>query len=157
MLLDFEIPAVSRSGVSVTALDTARTTAVGGLTYTYTPTAATDSTLFRLLDEAPESLPALHIVRNLRTPLVEVLRDIDVIVKPDADDAENFVASFPLANLNASGDSVGDAIDNLRRVIVDRFLYFSVNVSSLGREPLRQLAVLRNFVGTPTRNASNNG
>jgi hypothetical protein len=77
----------------------------------------------------------------------EVLRPIPV----QASRVENaVVASFGLANINASGDTWQEAITNLKDLIVSVFdLLASHPLERLGPAPLKQLAVLRSFIRTP--------
>lgn len=58
-----------------------------------------------------------------------------------------FEASFADANINASGDTEQEAYANVRELILDTFdSLTSFPKSKLGPEPIRQLAVLREFI-----------
>ena len=59
---------------------------------------------------------------------------------------ECYIARFVDANINASGESELDAVEMLKDAIAGAFLAFSEKEHLLGREPARQLAVLREFV-----------
>ena len=59
---------------------------------------------------------------------------------------ESYLACFVDANINASGESELDAIEMLKARIATTFRNFAENEDRLGREPTRQLAVLREFV-----------
>jgi len=73
-----------------------------------------------------------------------VLRDIPAVLEP-ADDG--FIATFFDANISTSGDTAEEAVSNLRSLILDVFDYLSSEpLNSLGPEPARQLAVLREFL-----------
>ena len=76
---------------------------------------------------------------------VELLRSFLVVVQPCGDE---FTASFVDANFNASGDTEVEAVENLKAVMLDALEHYSVlaESDSLGREPKRQLAVLRQFL-----------
>jgi hypothetical protein len=80
--------------------------------------------------------------RELRGSL-ELYRPISAVVQQED---ETFVASFLDANINASGESQLDAVEELKEAIVARFLLFSSKEAVLGEEPRRQLAVLRQFI-----------
>jgi hypothetical protein len=58
-----------------------------------------------------------------------------------------FEASFADANINASGDTQQEAYANVRELILDTLdSLTSLSESKLGPEPIRQLAVLREFI-----------
>jgi hypothetical protein len=61
--------------------------------------------------------------------------------------AGNFVASFPEAQLFASGDTKVEAIENLGDIVATKFRIFSSHEpSQLGPVPKKQLAVLRKYI-----------
>ena len=82
-------------------------------------------------------------IARLDPDVIEVTDDIPVIVKAIGPEFDNFIASFSLANINASGETQEDAMRNLREVLSVRFLHYCDNESKLGREPRRQLAMMR--------------
>lgn len=74
----------------------------------------------------------------------EIRRPLFVTVEPSG---EEFVASFFDANVYATGDTEEEAVSNLRTVLLDVFDSLSSEPEeSLGPEPARQLAVLRQFI-----------
>jgi len=64
---------------------------------------------------------------------------------------DSYIACFADANINASGVSEIDAVENLRDSIATAFLAFSENQDRLGREPTRQLSVLREFIRSDSK------
>jgi hypothetical protein len=79
------------------------------------------------------------IVQNLASPL-NVLKPFEIAIEPIDD---GFVASFLEANINASGDSADEALDNLVSIIRDLYELFSDEINQLGPEPARQYSILR--------------
>lgn len=74
---------------------------------------------------------------NLVKPIIVTARQVD----------NAFVASFSEANINASGDTVDDAVLNLRCLIADLFdLLREHTLDTLGQESARQLSVLRSYI-----------
>jgi hypothetical protein len=62
-------------------------------------------------------------------------------------DRNNYVAKFPDANINASGESFPVAITHLKALIVDMFdLLQSVPRNRLGPEPKQQLTILNGLI-----------
>ncbi len=59
-----------------------------------------------------------------------------------------FVASFSDANINASGETLSDALDMLKEMIVFTYEEFSEDESALGVSAQNQLAILKRFVRT---------
>jgi hypothetical protein len=79
---------------------------------------------------APEPL-------TLRQPIL-------VVVQPDGDE---FSATFFDANLNATGDTQTEAVDNLKDFLVSTYLrYSALGEGKLGPGPRRQFAVLRAII-----------
>lgn len=73
------------------------------------------------------------------------------VIKPFSVQAERLgnavVASFKLANINASGDTWTEAVTNLKDLIISVFdLLASHPPERLGRGPRLQLATLRSFI-----------
>jgi dCTP deaminase len=74
----------------------------------------------------------------------ELTRDIPVVLQPSDD---GFTATFFDANIASGGDTEEEAVDNLRTLIIDTFdLLESVEPEKLGREPRRQLQLLRSLI-----------
>ena len=73
-----------------------------------------------------------------------VRRPIPVTIQVTDEDS---IASFLEANVNASGDTLQEAFRNLCDMLIAKFDFLeSLDPAKLGREPQRQLAVLREFV-----------
>jgi len=70
----------------------------------------------------------------------EVTGGIRALVRQDKD---SFVATFVDANIGASGETQNDAVANLKDMMVALFGRLSKEEGRLGKEPARQLAVLR--------------
>jgi hypothetical protein len=69
-----------------------------------------------------------------------------VVVRPSDGEYE---ATFFDANIGIIGDTEEEAVRNLKLLIVDTFEMLESNEASLGPEPARQLAVLREFLRRP--------
>ncbi len=73
-----------------------------------------------------------------------MLRDIPVVIQPAGDE---YVATFYDANVNASGSTAAAALNNLKDVMLGLFDYLgSQPAGKLGPGPVRQLAVLKEFI-----------
>ncbi len=59
---------------------------------------------------------------------------------------QGFIASFDAANVHMSGDTPREAIENVLCLMIDLFDTFSANEEALGKEPRRQLDVLRSYI-----------
>jgi len=74
----------------------------------------------------------------------EVIKEINVTVDYDGED---YTASFPDANVNASGCNEAEAIENLKENILSSFEYLSSVAPEKLVKPLKkQIAVLQEFV-----------
>ncbi|MFQ5894366.1 MAG: hypothetical protein ACE5JJ_00910 [Nitrospinota bacterium] len=74
----------------------------------------------------------------------DLVRQMMAVIRPSE---EGFEASFFDANIHASGDTEEEALRNLKSLILDVFDSLSAEATeSLGPEPKRQLAVLREFI-----------
>lgn len=127
------------SSVSLTALT--QTTPE----FQYAPTQQT-ATSADSAERRPHRKNELRIIARLDPDVIEVTDEIPVIVKAVGLGFDNFIASFSLANINASGETQEVAMRNLREVLSDRFLHYCDNESKLGREPRRQLAMMRQYL-----------
>lgn len=79
-------------------------------------------------------------------------REINVLVLPDDD---SYVATFVDANINASGDTVPEAVANLKDMMVSLFERLSKEPrDKLGKWPARQLAVLQELIQRKTKHAA---
>lgn len=89
----------------------------------------------------------LIVIRSLKSRSYELSKPIPAILEPIGTEGDNYVARFPEANVNASGNTAGEATDNLEDLIVATFENFSsIPNARLGPEPRRQLAVLREYL-----------
>ena len=82
-------------------------------------------------------------IQSLEPWPLDVIRPIYVVLQED-DGA--FVASFIDANINASGESQLEAVEMLKDMLASSFRLFLAKEAILGKEPRRQLAVLRQFI-----------
>lgn len=74
-----------------------------------------------------------------------ILRQTILVVAQS--DGDEFSATFFDANLNATGDTQTEAVDNLKDILVSTYLrYSALGEDKLGPGPRRQLAVLRTVI-----------
>ena len=85
-----------------------------------------------------------YALRHFPGEPYRLLKPITVQVKCLGDD--DFLASFHAANMAISGDSVQEAFQNLAAHILDVLEVLEQEESTLGPEPARQLAVLRDHI-----------
>ena len=84
-------------------------------------------------------------IDSLRGTELHVVRPLQAVT--ERIDPSNFVAQVPNAEVCASGDSYGEAIENLQDMIAVTFQYFSsLPAERLGPDPTRQLAILRQHI-----------
>jgi hypothetical protein len=86
--------------------------------------------------KAPDEV---FIVQSLCSYL-KVLKPFEIAI--EAID-NGFVSSFSDANINASGDSADEALDNLISMIGDLYQLFAEEVNQLGPEPTLQYSILQ--------------
>jgi hypothetical protein len=83
-------------------------------------------------------------VETLSPEPYEVIRPFHVVLQAAGDD---YLATFFDANISATGETQGEAIENLKDIIVTAFdMLTHHKESELGPGPLRQINVLRNFM-----------
>jgi hypothetical protein len=83
-------------------------------------------------------------ITSLAPAPFHVLKDIKAVIQPSGDE---YMATFFDANINTAGCNEQEAIDNLKDLLVSRFLYLSGQPSEQLAPPLaRQIAVLREFI-----------
>ena len=63
---------------------------------------------------------------------------------------EGYVASFPDANINTSGDDWWEALLNLRSLIIDLSVLLADKQACLGPAPRKQYEALRTYLSTPS-------
>jgi hypothetical protein len=80
------------------------------------------------------------VINDLDSSSYEIIKPIPVVMQEE--DGVS-VASFIEANINASGETVPDAIDMLKDMIVSSYQLFVEKESVLGEGPKTQLTVLR--------------
>src|SRR5258707_15206098 len=84
------------------------------------------------------------IIASLTPEPFALKRDIPVLIRHDDD---SYIATFVDANINASGDTLHGAVDNLKDLLVPLFQRLSQEPKrSLGKQLLKQLAILQEFV-----------
>lgn len=89
----------------------------------------------------------LVVIRSLAPQPFDLLEEMPIIVREIGTETDNFVARFPDAGISASGDTSAEAVENLKDILVAKFLHFSeLPISKLGTEPTRQLATLKQFI-----------
>lgn len=77
-------------------------------------------------------------------PLI-LRQPIFIVVQPDGDE---FSATYFDANINATGDTQTEAVDNLKEILVSTYRRYSLlGENKLGPGPRKQLAVLRTIIG----------
>jgi hypothetical protein len=84
------------------------------------------------------------ILNSLHPHQLDVLQPLPVVVTRLG--PGNFVASFAPANVNASGDSSEEAVENLKDMIAAKYEYFSRLSNRLGPMPRKELAVLGQYI-----------
>ncbi len=83
-------------------------------------------------------------IASLEPEPFKLNRQIYIVVQPEED---QFLATFFDANINASGDTEVEAVDNVKDAIVSSFRRFEqLGEERLGPGPRRQYAVLRSLV-----------
>jgi hypothetical protein len=88
--------------------------------------------------------PIIVPLTTLAPEPYELIKPIHIVVQPVEDE---FVATFFDANINSSGTTQQEAVANLRELLLDIFDTLSEEApDQLGKEPARQLAVLREFI-----------
>jgi hypothetical protein len=85
-----------------------------------------------------------YMLRHFPGEPYRLLKPISVQIKSLGDD--DFLASLSEANIAISGDSPQEAFQSLASHILDVFEILEREESTLGPEPTRQLAVLREHI-----------
>ena len=83
------------------------------------------------------------MVDDLSPSVLRLLRPIPVYVEKDDG---IFVVSFQDANINASGDTISEALEMLKDMIAFTYQLFSDEEATLSAGPRNELAALRRFV-----------
>jgi len=81
---------------------------------------------------------------TLQAPKLRIIQPISVTTSKV--DANNFISQFASANVNASGDTPEEALENLRDMIAVTYANLSRFSDRLGPMPRKQLAVLKRYV-----------
>ena len=117
--------------------------------------------LVAAISEPEEKLLRIKITQPTQTPtpglseLKVLLNDLEagyelvqsITINVRRLDRDNYIAKFPDANINASGESFHSAIINLKALIVDMFdLLRSVRKNQLGPEPRHRLTILNGLI-----------
>jgi predicted RNase H-like HicB family nuclease len=88
--------------------------------------------------------PCVVVLTDLHPFDYDASRPIYITVEPDG---AEFLATFTDANISASGETQGDAVENVKDLIVAHFEDLSSEpVGRLGPGPTHQLAVLKRFL-----------
>jgi hypothetical protein len=109
------------------------------------------ATLEKDVQELKASVKALIEQRVITVPITtfapepyELIKAMKAVVQPVEDE---FVATFFDANINASGGTQQDAVANLKDMMLGLLEVLEEEpADKLGKEPARQLAVLREFI-----------
>jgi hypothetical protein len=107
--------------------------------------------LARDVDELKEKVQAISQATSVIVPVAslapepfDLLKEVKVVVQPSGDE---YLASFFDANVNASGCTQNEAVNNLKDVMIGLFKYLdSQPTARLGRRLVKQLEVLRTFI-----------
>ena len=107
--------------------------------------------LEKVVLELRYSLMELASRQNITVPITSLAPEplslrhpIFVVVQPEGDE---FSATFFDANINASGDTQTEAVDNLKEILVNTYQrYSALGEDKLGPGPRKQLAVLRTII-----------
>ncbi len=83
------------------------------------------------------------LIHSLDSPSVKIVNAIPAQI--EIEDGV-FVATFTEANVSASGETEGEAIEMLKDMIEWTYQFLSQKEAVLGQWPQRQLAVLRQFL-----------
>jgi hypothetical protein len=96
--------------------------------------------------------PVLVSISSLAPAPYTLRQDVGILVLPDDD---SYVASLVDANINASGDTVPEAVANLKDMMVRLFERLGAEPKgNLGKGPARQLGVLRDLMRKKVRHAA---
>ena len=82
-------------------------------------------------------------IQALTSESVQLLKPFNVVVQGEADE---YIATFFDANVNASGETPEEAVANLKDVLIGTFENLSNIADKLGLESSRRLAVLKQFI-----------
>lgn len=98
----------------------------------------------RVRDLESAGVAAIFQVQTFAPEPYRLLKPIPVSVHRFGDE---FVATFADANINSAGDNPQEAFSNVKELILDTYDRLSgLPTTKLGPGPLRQLAVLREFI-----------
>jgi predicted RNase H-like HicB family nuclease len=88
--------------------------------------------------------PVVVPIPTLAPKPLRLKKDIPILLQSNG---EEYVASFLDANINASGETQAEAVDNLKDILAAVFEKLrSLSPAALGTGPTRQLAVLTEFI-----------
>jgi len=84
------------------------------------------------------------IIASLAPEPFTLKKSLPILIRHDGD---SYIATFVDANINASGDTLPNAVDNLKDMLIALFRRLSQEPkSSLGKRPMKQLAILQEFL-----------
>jgi predicted RNase H-like HicB family nuclease len=105
--------------------------------------------LKRLLAEVGKSI--LVPMESFEPDPYELTRKVTVMVLPDDG---SWIASLVDANINASGETIAEAVANLKDMMIDLFEFLPKEPKGkLGKQPSCQLAFLRSVMRKKVRRA----
>lgn len=91
------------------------------------------------------NIDSITMLTSVPDRSIRVLHPLRAVVQP-----KNgvYMASLVDTNISASGESPMEAVDNLKDIVAAKFHLFSQKESILGKQPRRQLRVLRQSLQT---------
>jgi hypothetical protein len=96
-------------------------------------------------EKPPADVEAAATITELPNATWSVTKPIPVVIQIDGDDC---IATFFDANISSGGDTPQEAFKNLHELMLSKLkLFESLPENRLGREPSKQLAVLRKHIG----------
>ncbi len=104
---------------------------------------ALQEAILQLQQQIQSSWNITVTITTLAPEPYQLKRDIPVLVQQDED---SYIATFVDANINASGDTLSQAVDNLKDMMVALLRRFSQEKNKLGKWPTKQLAILQDFI-----------
>ena len=102
--------------------------------------AAVEASLAKMENVQPFTIQ----IDTLVSQRLKLKKSIPVLVQPGIDD---YVVSFLDANIGMSGETLPEAVDNLKDVMASTFrMLLCHSADKLGKAPTNQLAVLKEFI-----------
>jgi hypothetical protein len=96
------------------------------------------------LESAPNQQPFLVAIDTLAPEPYRLVNAISILVRPDA---QSYIASFVDANISMTGDTIHEAVQGVKAVIIGTFKRLSGKADSqLGPGPRKQKAILTTLI-----------